>query len=113
MGHLDRAKALHSAMHRLKPIYGPSLITGMYRCQDIEEQYDALTDKLVDGIVLEDMNLCAVCVGENDDLFTNISSSSYDGDCDECGGDAFPYVLLELSEEDCDELLKLVESEEE
>lgn len=104
-GLLERAKGLHSAMVYLKPIYGTSTVTGMYRCQDIEELL-TVDGNLTDGAVLEDMNLCAVCVSENDDCFTDIMASTYDGDCDECGGDALPYVLLELTQEEFKEYLE-------
>jgi len=49
--------------------YGKEFV-GMYRCEDSEEGT---------------MNLCPVCVVENEECFDEIIPTLYDADCDECG----------------------------
>lgn len=49
--------------------YGKGFV-GMYRCEDSEEGK---------------MNLCPLCVVENEECFDEISPTLYDGDCDDCG----------------------------
>ena len=67
--------------------------TGMYQCRDYE-----FFDEKGPSNLLEQLNVCGVCLFIEDEPYNFgnvIEPTSYDGDCDDCGGDSRFYSDLE------------------
>ena len=81
-------KALKLAVIDAQYPYSP---TGMYRCVSYEYCKDG--DFFGEQEVL---NICAICLFLEDAPYNygdKISPTSYDGDCDDCGGESIFYSL--------------------
>ena len=79
-------KALEVAVLNANYPYSP---TGMYRCVT----YEFCKDGIFFG-EREEMNICAICLFLEDAPYNygdEIIPTSYDGDCDECGGESVFY----------------------
>lgn len=79
-------KALELAVLDAKYPYSP---TGMYRCVT----YEFCKDGIFFG-EREEMNICAICLFLEDAPYNygdEIIPTSYDGDCDDCGGESIFY----------------------
>ena len=96
---MNRIELFKKALTRATEVCGyPPSPTGMYRCEEYE-YIDA--DGNPQGLV-DVQNICAICLFLEDEPYNygdNIEPTSYDGDCDECGGDSIFYSF----EDDLDE----------
>ena len=72
--------------------------TGMYQCEDYEFVGD---DDVERSNLLERLNVCGVCLFLEDEPYNFgnvIKPTTYDGDCDDCGGDSRFYSILDEGE---------------
>jgi len=64
----------------------PVSSTGMYLCEEYEGNH-----------VIDKLNVCNICLFLEDEPYNYgdvIKPTSYDGDCDDCGGDSRFYLVI-------------------
>jgi hypothetical protein len=99
MDNLSRIELFDYASQFAKEVCGyPTSATGMYRC----ETYETIDSTGIPQGLIDVQNVCAICLFLTDAPYNfgdNIEPTSYDGDCDDCGGDSLFYSQVDDGDE--------------